>query len=134
VEARRDQQIEVEKFVEREFSRQEEYQKPWPFSILSKKINQFNDEFNNDNNNFFGDNNTTNTNNENKQQQQQQHPFYSMKNFKLRHHEALGFPDNLFISSNFFNPNWTGLRRIKNVVMVFLFSFFFNVLIYYYCN
>ena len=34
VKARRDQQIEVEKFVDREYSRSEETPKPWPFSIL----------------------------------------------------------------------------------------------------
>lgn len=89
VEARRDQQIEVEKFVDREYSRQEEFQRPWPFSILSKSF--------------------TNT---------PDHPFYCLKDFKLRHQEPLYFPESMLISSNYFNPNWTGLRRVKNVIMV----------------
>ena len=91
VEARRDQQIEVEKFVDREYSRQEEVQRPWPFRMLSEIApNTISDA----------------------------HPFYPLKEFKLRHQEPLAFDSSLFLSSNFFNPNWTGLRRIKNVVMV----------------
>ena len=35
VQARRDQQIEVEKFVDREYSRQEEAPQPWPISMLA---------------------------------------------------------------------------------------------------
>jgi hypothetical protein len=89
VEARRDQQIEVEKFVDREYSRQEEVQRPWPFSMLSKDI-------------------ASST----------EHPFYKLKDFKLRHQEPLEFMDGLYLSSNYFNPNWTGLRRVKNVIMV----------------
>ncbi len=47
-----------------------------------------------------------------------EHPFYALKDFKLRHQEPLVFPDALLVSSNYFNPQWTGLRRVKNVVMV----------------
>ena len=90
VEARRDQQIEVEKFVDREYSRQEEIQRPWPFSVLSKPLGGAD------------------------------HPFYALKDFKLRHHDALEFSPSLLVSSNYFNPNWTGLRRLKNVIMVFV--------------
>ena len=89
VEARKDQQIEVEKFVDREYSRQEEVQKPWPFKILAESFDSPAD-----------------------------HPFYYLKNFKLRHQEPLEFANNLMLSTNYFNPNWTGLRRVKNVVMV----------------
>ena len=46
------------------------------------------------------------------------HPFYRMKDFKLRYHDSLEFHESLLLSSNFFNPNWSGLRRVKNVVMV----------------
>jgi hypothetical protein len=88
VEARKEQQIEVEKFVEREYSRQEEVQRPWPFYLLSRPIAT------------------------------DDHPFYPLKDFKLRHQEPLAFPEGMFLSSNYFNPNWTGLRRVKNVVMV----------------
>lgn len=93
VEARRDQQVEVEKFVDREYSRQEELQRPWPFSLLSRPLNP-------------------------ESYKKDDHPFYPLHDFKLRHHEALGFPDGLYLSSNYFNPNWTGLRRVKNVVVV----------------
>lgn len=89
VEARRDQQIEVEKFVDREYSRQEEFQKPWQFSLLSKPFDSV-----------------------------AEHPFYFLKDFKLRHQEPFEFPDFLMLSSNYFNPKWNGLRRIKNVIMV----------------
>lgn len=91
VEARRDQQIEIEKFVEREYSRQEESQRPWPFSVLAKDIAQVSSS---------------------------DHPFYALKHFQLRHHEPLQFFDTLHVSTNYFNPSWIGLRRVKNVVMV----------------
>ena len=95
VEARRDKQIEVEKFVDREYSRQEETQRPWPFSILSQPIPPY-DPNNKDN----------------------EHPFYPLKDFKLRHQEPLDFPSGLYVSTNYFNPKWSGLRRVKNVVMI----------------
>jgi len=88
VEAKKDQQIEIEKFVDREYSRQEEHQNHWPFSILSKPMNTLD------------------------------HPFYQLSDFKLRHQEPLTFSSSLMISKNYFNPNWTGLRRLKNVIMV----------------
>ena len=46
------------------------------------------------------------------------HPFYKLSDFKLRHHEPLAFHPSLLVSSNYFNPGWSGLRRIKNAVMV----------------
>jgi hypothetical protein len=90
VEARRDQQVEVEKFVDREYSRQEEVQRPWPFSMLAKAMNAPGSE----------------------------HPFFPLSDFRLRHQEPLEFDESLYLSSNYFNPSWTGLRRVKNVVMV----------------
>ena len=95
VEARRDQQIEVEKFVDREFSRQEEVQRPWAFGTLAQPLPVLSS-----------------------MTMPPDHPFYRLRDFKLRHHEPLEFPDSLLVSSNYFNPNWTGLRRVKNVVMV----------------
>jgi hypothetical protein len=90
VEARREEQIEVEKFVDREYSRQEEVQRPWPFSVLAKPIG-------------------TGT---------MDHPFYPLSEFKLRHQEPLEFPSSMYLSANYFNPEWSGLRRVKNVIMV----------------
>jgi hypothetical protein len=46
------------------------------------------------------------------------HPFYRLCDFKLRHHDPLNFPEQMLVSTNFFNPNWSGLRRVKNVIMV----------------
>ena len=89
VEQRRDQQVEVEKFIEREYSRQEEKQRPWPFKMLAQK-----------------------------RMQQEDHPFYPLSNFSLKHHDSLSFPKALYASTNFYNPKWTGLRRVKNVVML----------------
>lgn len=91
VEQRRDQQIEVEKFVDREYSRQEEVQRPWPFSMLTKPLSG---------------------------ESTPDHPFYPLRDFKLRHQDSLEFPDMLYVSNNYFNPNWKGLRRVKNVVIV----------------
>ena len=99
VEARRDKQIEVEKFVDREYSRQEETQRPWPFSILTQPIPAY-DPANDD----------------------AEHPFYPLRDFKLRHQEPLEFSDGMYVSTNYFNPKWSGLRRVKNVVMVMEFS------------
>ncbi len=98
VEARREEQIEVEKFVDMEYSRQEETQRPWPFSFLSKDLARKDDD----------------------------NPFYPLSDFKLRLQQPLNFPDTLYLSSNFFNLQWSGLRRVKNVVMVRIFCFIFS--------
>lgn len=37
-----------------------------------------------------------------------EHPFYPLRDFKLRHQEPLEFPESLLVSSNYFNPTWTG--------------------------
>ena len=95
VEQRRDQQVEIEKFVEREYSRQEEKQRPWPFKMLAQKMHHLSNV---------------------------DHPFYRLSNFSLKHHDPLNFPDALYASSNFYNLKWTGLRRVKNVVMVLEFA------------
>jgi hypothetical protein len=91
VEARQTQLVETEVFIDREYSRLEEVQVSWPFTILSNcsSVGTVPD-----------------------------HPFYPLKNFQLRHQEPLYFDDNLYLSRNYFNPAWTGLRRLKNVVMV----------------
>ena len=88
LQARRDQQIEVEKFVDREYSRQDETPQPWPVSKLATAPGS------------------------------DDHPFYRLADFRLRHGEPLQTPDYLYLSTNYFNPKWTGLRRLKNVVML----------------
>ena len=44
--------------------------------------------------------------------------FYCLSSFQLYKRRALAFPDFLMASRNYFNPMWSGARRIKNVVMV----------------
>lgn len=72
-----------------EYSRKDEAQRPWPFKMLSQPV-----------------------------ETSVQHPFYFLKDFHLRHHEPLKFADSLLLSTNYFNPKWGGLRRLKNAVMV----------------
>jgi len=97
VRARKDQQVEVEKFVEREYSRNEEAPRAWPLTWLSAQppgVGEVPDHQDGD------------------------HPFYPLADFALRHHEALEFPSQLLVSRNYFRRSWTGLRRLKNVVVV----------------
>ena len=44
------------------------------------------------------------------------HPFYGLRNFHLLYQVPLSFPPALHLSRNYFNPAWSGLRRLKNVV------------------
>ncbi len=44
--------------------------------------------------------------------------FYPLSQFKLFKRSPLPFPDYTYCSSNYFNPLWSGARRIKNVVMI----------------
>ena len=97
IKARRDQQVEVEKFVEREYSRHQERPSPWSVSWLAcqpghtpegQKAAEGNDP----------------------------HPFFGLQRFHLLHQVPLPFPSTLHLSRNYFNPAWSGLRRLKNVV------------------
>jgi hypothetical protein len=100
VKARRDQQVEIEKFVDREYSRNQEEPNPWPLSALLQPPPAADVDEDAD------DKCATDS------------PFYRLSNFKLRHQESLCVPDQLFLSRNYFNPQWSGLRRLKNVIMV----------------
>ncbi len=44
--------------------------------------------------------------------------FYPLAEFKLYKRNPLPFPDYLQVSNNYFNCQWNGARRIKNVVMI----------------
>lgn len=46
------------------------------------------------------------------------HPFFPLKNFSLLTHRPLPFPSPLLLSRNYYNPAWTGLRRLKNVIIL----------------
>ena len=78
----------VEKFVDREYSRHEEAPIPWPIEMLSAAPDC------------------------------PDHPFYKLNEFRLPHGSALAFPERMYLSTNYFNPRWKGLRRLKNVVML----------------
>ena len=91
VEAKKEKHIEIERFIEREYTRQEEFPRSWPFKLLSRSPPKTIDPF---------------------------HPFFPLKDFKLRFQDVCAFPSNMYLSSNFFCPDWKGLRRVKNVVMV----------------
>ena len=46
-------------------------------------------------------------------------PFlYPLRAFKLYKRQPLAFPDYLYLSNNFFNPQWSGARRIKNGIVI----------------
>lgn len=43
--------------------------------------------------------------------------FYKLENFHLYKRRAMNFPDYIMLSRNFFNPKWSGFRRLKNVIV-----------------
>jgi len=94
VTVRREQQIEVEKFVEREYSRNMERPKAWPVSMLGMDAPKDLDS------------------------NPEGHPFFPLKNFSLLTQRPLPFPPPLLLSRNYYNPAWTGLRRLKNVIIL----------------
>jgi len=44
-------------------------------------------------------------------------PFYELRAFRLYKRKPLELPPYLAASTNYFNPRWTGERRLKNVVV-----------------
>ena len=46
------------------------------------------------------------------------HPFYPLRDHSLLLHSGLPFPSPLLLSRNYYNPAWSGLRRLKNVIVV----------------
>eukprot|EP00744_Colponema_vietnamica_P003943 GILI01005967.1.p1 GENE.GILI01005967.1~~GILI01005967.1.p1 ORF type:complete len:834 (-),score=335.55 GILI01005967.1:93-2594(-) len=45
-------------------------------------------------------------------------PFYKLNDFKLYKRNPISIPPFLGVSANYFNPRWSGERRLKNVVAV----------------
>eukprot|EP00760_Papus_ankaliazontas_P024689 PhM_4_TR2411/c0_g2_i1/m.74313 len=43
--------------------------------------------------------------------------FYKLQDFHLYKRSPIAFPDNILLSRNFYNPRWSGHRRLKNVIM-----------------
>ena len=101
VQAKKDQQIEVEKFVDREYSRTKEAPDHWPVSILGDSKAA-----------------TAGVGLAMQADEDTLHPFYNMSTFRLRHQSSMIFPDYVMASTNYFNRAWTGLRRLKNVIMI----------------
>ena len=87
-EREQEQEIEIEKYVDLAYSREHEEPVSWPLSTLSTPLDQ------------------------------QAEPFYPLSQFKLYKRSPISFPEYVYCSNNYFNPMWSGARRIKNVVMV----------------
>ena len=100
VQARRDQQIEVEKFVDRAYERTEESPRSWPISLLARPPSK------------------GSIPDEGRQDRLGEAWSYPLAEFKMLFQKPLDFPSYLRLSYNYFNPNWRGLRRLKNIVMV----------------
>jgi len=96
VQQKREQQIEVEKFVDREYTRSDEAARAWHVSALLEGPQA-----------LAGG-----------AAVEGGHPFFPLADFKMRYGEPLKFPSFVAASRNYFNPNWSGLRRLKNVVVV----------------
>ena len=43
---------------------------------------------------------------------------YRLRDFRLKQQASINFPAYLGVSNNYYNRNWRGLRRLKNVVVV----------------
>lgn len=91
-----EREVEIEKFVDLQYSRDMEEPTSWKFDDVIRKApcaaaGDVDDEAS---------------------------PFYHLDTFKLVKRNPLNFPRHLSLSSNYFNPRWTGERRLKNVVCV----------------
>jgi hypothetical protein len=87
-EREQEQEIEIEKYVDLAYSREHEKPTPWPVRLLATPLNV------------------------------RVEPFYPMSEFKLYKRSPLAFPECVHLSCNYFNPKWTGARRLKNVVAI----------------
>jgi hypothetical protein len=97
-EQEREQQVEIEKCVDNAYSRDEEAQVPWAFDeVIGRGVVPYPDVAHVD---------------------PEAAPFYRLSSFKLYLRKAVAAPEYLAVSSNYFNPRWTGERRLKNVVCV----------------
>ena len=91
-EAEQEEELEVERFADYAYSRENEAATPWPFASLAVQ---------------------------GEIAEQLPLPFlFPLRSFHLRKRQPLPFPSQLQLSTNYFNPAWSGARRIKNVVMV----------------
>ena len=43
--------------------------------------------------------------------------FYRLRDFHLYKRRPIAFPENVMLSRNYFNPRWSGHRRMKNVIV-----------------
>mmetsp|Transcript_7246 Transcript_7246/g.21392 ORF Transcript_7246/g.21392 Transcript_7246/m.21392 type:complete len:5155 (-) Transcript_7246:1654-17118(-) len=95
-EQEQEQEVEIEKYVDLQYSRDNEEPISWRFEDIIqqspvKNLSDVNDV---------------------------QAPFYQMRSFHLHKRDPIALPRYLAASSNYFNPKWTGERRLKNVVCV----------------
>lgn len=98
-EVEAEQEIEIEKYVDLAYSRENDEQIPWNFESLATEV--FTKEIDGS-------------------LKPVGHPtqFYAASEFKLVKRNPLNFPHHMLISNNYFDPRWSGARRIKNVVMI----------------
>ena len=91
-----EREVEIEKFVDLQYSRDMEEPISWKFdSVIRNSPCQ-----------SAGD------------VDDEASPFYPLDTFKLVKRKPLNFPKHLSLSSNYFNPRWTGERRLKNIICV----------------
>lgn len=89
-EQEKEQEIEIEKYVDLAYRRDNEAPIPWPFAMVIQD----------------------------REYSLKSNTFYQAGNFRLWNRRALHFPDDLMVSTNYFNLRWSGERQIKNVVVV----------------
>eukprot|EP01047_Picozoa_sp_COSAG01_P047579 COSAG01_NODE_4559_length_4922_cov_3.073813_1_plen_1390_part_10 len=126
IQQQKDQEIEIEKFVDRDYSRNEEAPKPWPFTLLACSPSAFThpgvvrslrdsemdaaeDAMRHDS--ASSDHGRT-------QIATEGNWCYRLRDFRLKQQASLCFPPYLGVSNNYYNRQWRGLRRLKNVVVV----------------
>jgi len=95
-EQEKEREVEIEKFVDLQYSRDMEEPVHWRFDDVIRQSPCRNVEDVND----------------------ETAPFYEAKTFRLYKRNPIEFPACIAISSNYFNPRWSGERRLKNVVCV----------------
>jgi hypothetical protein len=97
-EQEQDKNVEIEKYVDMQYSRDMEEPLNWNFDTV------------------FGAKMIPETSGANLNPEV--NPFYQLADFRLIKRNPLEVPDYLALSVNYFNPKWTGERRLKNVVCV----------------
>jgi len=97
-EHEQEQKVEIEKYVDMQYSRDMEEPIHWNFDFVIR--------------------NKLTPAKSGKDLKEGENPFYQLRDFRLTERQPLELPEFLGLSVNYFNPRWTGERRLKNVVCV----------------